>query len=984
MNLPDWQNNEILHRNRLNPHARLMPHGNYKLLSGKWDFCFCENEIETPENFFCGDFDASNWDKITVPGCWQLFGYGIKNYVNMAYPFPVDPPHVPTESNVGCYRRLFEFEKNSKKRNILLFDGVCSAFEVWLNGKYVGFSQGSHLPSEFDITDFLNNGKNLLAIKVYQYSWASYLEDQDMWRLNGIFRDVYIINKEICDINDVFVNTELDAEYKNAELSVDIKLENPSDAYTVEAKLERYNEIIFSREYSAKEDISVKEIIKEPKKWTAETPELYLLSLSVKKDGNIVSEYGINVGFRKIEIKDRMLLVNGVKVKLKGVNRHDFHPDLGYAVSRQSMLEDITLMKRHNINTVRTSHYPNDPYWLDLCDEYGLYVIDETDIETHGFELTGDFSELSDNAEWTHAYLERAERMVERDKNHPSVIIWSLGNESGCGINQREMGLWIKKKDSSRPIHYEGATNGMGRENLPDDFYDFISRMYASPEECEELIKTGNKPIILCEYAHAMGNGPGGLKDYWDLFYKNDCMIGGCVWEWADHSICDEEGYKYGGDFADIPNDGNFCCDGLCFPDRTPHTGLIEYKAVIGPVHAYFDGDSTVTIENKYDFLNLSCFECNWVLLKNGEEIMNGRIAELNVLPHKTCNTALPFDKALLDDGEYFLNMYFSLKQSTAWASAGYELAAVQIPIKEDKKILPVIKSDKVKFAENKLEVIACGDDFEYKFGKADGTLKSMKWHGVEFIDKGPKLSVYRPLTDNDMYQKHKWEEQGYHLIRHYVRNVSLRNNEIVVEALLTPPHYIPLARVKYTYSVDNGGTIRIDTDVQISETKHGRPPEYLPKMGLQLVMPENFSEALWYGKGMHDNYPDKQESALVGCYKKNVDELFENHINPQENGNRGGVRYLNISDGNGFGMKIVSDKEFNFSARHYTDENMLKAKHAYELKKIKETVLNIDSLVSGVGTGSCGPDVFEKYRVKPENHSFKFYLIPNYDFQRK
>ncbi len=973
----DWQNNNVIGRNRLSAHSTLIPQGKKHLLSGMWDFYFSQTEIETPDNFYENDFNTSNWDKISVPGCWQFFGYGVKNYTNVAYPFPVEPPYVPNESNVGCYRTFFSYKK-ADKRAILVFDGVCSAYEVWLNGEYVGFSQGSHLPSEFDITALIKDGDNLLAVKVFQYSWASYLEDQDMWRFNGIFRDVYIIDKENCDIEDVFIKTDLDEKYCNARISAEIKMFNPNPGYTIEASLEKETEVIFEKCCVAKPLVLFDEEILNPDKWTAETPDLYILRLKLKKDGKTVSEYKINVGFRKIEIKNRMLLVNGVQVKLKGVNRHDSHPDFGFAVSRGSMLEDITLMKQNNINTVRTSHYPNDPFWLDLCDEYGLYVIDETDIETHGFEITGDISEISDDLNWQPAYLDRAERMVERDKNHPSVIMWSLGNESGCGINQRAMGLWIKKRDNSRPIHYEGATNGLGRKNMPDDFYDVISRMYPDLEACDKIIaEKSDKPFFLCEYIHAMGNGPGGAKDYQDYIYNNDCMIGGCVWEWADHGIPSEKGYKYGGDFGDTPNDGNFCCDGLCFPDRTPHTGLIEYKSVISPVHGEMNTLGKVKLTNKYDFLNLDCLECRWELVRNGKAIQSGIAESININPHESKEIDLPINKSLILSGEYFLNMRFYTKTASLWVASGFELAAVQLPVKTEERKLPEISSENVAFIDSKLEICARGENFEYIISKITGTVKSMKMHGVEYIENGPRLTIYRPPTDNDMHQKAKWSEAGYDRLRHYVREVRLENKKITVKALLAAPYLYPLIHVTYEYLISDNGALTLTADMKVSNIKKSGELPYFPKAGLQLIMPEGFEKVTWYGKGEHDNYPDKENSALVGLYTKSVDDLFENHINPQENGNRGGIRFLKIYDKNGFGLEFASENNFNFSARHYTDENMAQARHTYELCKIKETVVNIDNAVSGIGTGSCGPGVFDKYKVQPADRKFTFCIIP-------
>lgn len=1001
--LPDWQNNKILHRGRINPHATLIPYdskekalcenrglsGYVHMLNGEWDFFFCEAALAAPDNFYEENFDISDWSKITVPGCWQLFGFGIKNYTNVAYPFPIDPPYVPNESNIGCYRRTFKRSKQKNKRSILVFDGVCSAFEVWLNGQKIGFSQGSHLPSEFDITDTLKDGENLLAVKVYQWSWASYMEDQDMWRFNGIFRDVYILTKEETDIFDAFVNTSFDKDYENAELKLDLKLSNSNSAYSLKADLYDGSDILFEDTSVCKDEISFSSKINSPKKWSAETPFLYSLVLTLEKNGAAVEFYKINVGFRTVEIKNRMLLINGQQVKLKGVNRHDSYPETGYAVSRESMVQDIKLMKQNNINTVRTSHYPNDPFWLDLCDKYGLYVIDETDIECHGFCFISDWDAISSDSDWEAAYLERAQRMVERDKNHPSIFMWSLGNESGSGTNHVKMGRWIHSHDSSRLVHYEGA-----RDNLPDDFYDVVSRMYSSLKECEDIINSNSdKPFFLCEYIHAMGNGPGTAKDYQDYFYSNDCMIGGCVWEWADHGIPAIDGnnkkyYKYGGDFNDYPNDGNFCCDGLCFPNRTPHTGLVEYKSVIQPV-LISEKDSKngiITITNKYDFLSLAELYCIWNLTADGNSVQSGILFDIDTLPHESRDIQIPIDTGLITGGqEYFINLRFLTKTDSLWAKAGHETAAAQIKIPGDELFIRKTPAGSVSIDDSKLYITVSGNDFTYTFDKITGTINSLRYREKEFIAKGPKLNIYRAPTDNDRPLTDAFNEAGYDRLRHYIKNTevsSVSENSVTVKVIsvLALPSFIPSFRIEYIYEIFADGTIKLKTNVKTTPHKKDSQLPFLPKMGIQLLLSAGLEKAQWYGKGPHDNYPDKRESALVGRYTKNVDDLWENHINPQENGNRGEIRWLSISDYRGMGLFVKSNNLFNFSAMHYTDENIAKAAHTNELNRLNETVLNLDYLVSGVGTGSCGPSTLEKYQIQAQNYSFEFTITPYYE----
>lgn len=1001
INLPDWQNNTVLHKNRINPHATLIPYDNaedakteargrspyFMTLSGQWDFLFCSMELETPTDFYSPDYDLSNWDQITVPGCWQFFGYGIKNYTNVNYPFPVDPPYVPHESNVGCYRRTFTFEKLPGKRSVLVFDGVCSAFEVWVNGHYVGFSQGSHLPSEFDITDYLIDDENLLAVKVYQWSWASYLEDQDMWRFNGIFRDVYLLTKEETTLFDAEATSILDEHYTDAQLQIRLQISNPSAEYSVEALLLDQDEVIYAQEMACDQQLQWSAAIQNPKKWTAETPYLYPLLITLKKNGKTVEVYKINVGFRSVEIKNRMLLINGKQVKLKGVNRHDTHPDLGFAVSREAMLKDITLMKQHNINTIRTAHYPNDPYLLDLCDRYGLYVVDEADLECHGFTVVNNWERISSDPSWLPAYIERAQRMVERDKNHPSIIMWSLGNESGSGTNHREMGLWIHGRDNTRPVHYEGA-----RDNLPDDFYDVISRMYPSFEHCDEIIQMNtDKPFFLCEYVHAMGNGPGTIKDYQDYFYENDCMIGGCVWEWADHGMraADEKGnsyFKYGGDFGDTPHDGNFCCDGLCTPDRIPHTGLLELKAVIQPVQVS-DLDSAkgkVTLINRYDFLDLSQLYAQWSLLADGNSIQSGMLCDFSAKPHQSTQIQIPVE--IPKDGkEYWLNLYFYTKSDSLWAKAGHEVAAAQVKIPIDDKIDRRLPKGSIQIEDAKLGITISGADFSYYLSKLTGTLDRIKWQGIDLIEQGPKLNIYWAPTDNNMHEQAQFIEAGYDRLQHYVRETEITaqsENQVtaIVSASLAAPYLMPVFHIQYRYTFFGNGSVVLETDVKVSPHKKDAVLPFMPKIGVQLMLKSGFERVQWYGRGPHDNYPDKNVSALVGRYDSSVHELFENHIRPQENGNRGDVRWVSLSDVHGYGLTVWGKENFSFSARHYTDYDLTQAQHTNELCPIRETVLNLDHQVSGVGTGSCGPATLEKYQVKAQDYQFSFCLTPYYE----
>lgn len=996
--LPDWQNMNVIHRGRVRSHSTFLPFsdsesalsqqrgmsGLFKLLSGEWKFYYSEVEALSPEGFEKPEYDVSGWDNITVPGCWQFFGYGIKNYENTRYQFPVNPPFVPYENAAGCYRTEFCVpEKWDGKKVNIAFEGVCSSFHLWVNGQLAGYGQGSHLPCEFDITPYINTGLNVLAVKVYQWSYSTYLEAQDMWRFNGIFRDVYLVARGEDSIRDIHVNTTFDDDYNNCILDIKAELVLKNNCTLSATLLDKNKKVIYTEEKQAGNETFFSKEILSPEKWSAESPNLYSLLLELKK-GEVVEAACINVGFRQVEIKNSMLLVNGRQVKLKGVNRHDTNPDLGYTVSLDAMVKDITLMKQYNINTVRTSHYPNDPRWLDLCDVYGLYVIDETDIETHGAGNVGDINRISDDPAWEKLYIDRIERMVERDKNHPSIIMWSLGNESGSGCNHRAMAKWVKSKDTTRPVHYERA----GEE----DYVDVFSRMYSTVDYCKEVGERENdpRPFFLCEYAHAMGNGPGSLQDYQDLFYKYDRLIGGCVWEWADHGMraVDERGnefFKYGGDFGDWPNSGNFCIDGLCTPDRKPHTGLVNYKKVIQPVNAD-DVDvinGKVKIANRYDIIGLNHLQGFWALTREGEIIESGLLEDIDVPPHQSKEVTIPFNgENLVGGSEYMINFSFRLKKDTLWAKSGHEVACSQIklPVKAAKSKLSLGDMEKIQASESKHVIEVKGHNFNVLFCKIEGTVKALAYNGADIINKGPRLNVWWAPTDNDRgfggHIEKSWRMAGLDHLKHYVRDAGLKEvNEkyciVEINASLATPSFLPAFDVKYSYTVFGSGDIVLKTDVTPNNIKYNEPLPDLPKIGLQLMLNKGFDNMQWYGRGPHESYSDRKESALVGLYGGKVEEQFENHIMPQENGNKTDVRWVALTNIRGTGLLIDGEDVINTSARHYTDENLTEAAHTNELKRIDEIVLNIDHLVSGVGSGSCGPQTLEQYRVKPRPTSF-------------
>jgi len=1020
--LPDWQNMNVLHRGRTKAHASLMPYDNannaiksermlspyFKLLNGVWKFNYSEIEAYAPKNFEQPDYDVSEWDNINVPGCWQFFGYGTKNYINWAVPFLVNPPYVPYENPTGCYRTEFIIPKNWKSKKIsIVFEGVCNSFHLWINGHEIGFSQGSHIPAEFDITKFIKEGKNTVAVKVYQWSYTTYIETQDMFRFNGIFRDVYLVAKEESGIFDLDVKTDLDENYKDGNVTVAVTNYNCSKAYEVQITVFDGNVKLYEEKQALADKNNFSFEVKNAKLWFAETPNLYTLVTTLIKNGDAIEAYKTDIGFKKTEIKNSMLLVNGKQVKLKGVNRHDTNTTKGFAVSRDDMIKDITLMKQHNINTVRTSHYPPDPFWLELCDKYGMYVIDEADLETHCMSSVDDYDALSVDPKWRDIYVDRAERMYERDKNHPSIIMWSLGNESLSGDNHRAMAEWIKQRDSVTPIHYEGANyksrffkkNATYGEDFDystiDDYLDIHSRMYEHVSIVKEIAEdeTDPRPFFQCEYGHAMGNGPGSLKDYQDLYYKYDKLIGGCIWEWADHGMREYENgellYKYGGDYGDFPHNGVFCCDGLCTPEHEPHTALIEYKKVIEPVNVY-DVDcrnGIVGIINRYDAIDLSDLDCKWTLLRDGKPIQNGLVTDFNVEPHARREITVPFDKSLTAaNGEYHINLEFALKNDTVWANAGHTVAYSQLRLPIDVVKTSVVSYEVLETTENDFEISVANSSVKYVFDKIKGTVTSIDYNGRELLAQGPKLNFWWAPTDNDYTFgngiEKKWYDFYMDKLSHYVQNVALVESDsnhatIAIDSLIGPPTLYAAIKAKYTYKVLNNGEMYITTDVKFSDVKKGTPLPRLAKIGLQMMLSKHSDCFEWYGKGPHESYADKKESALVGVYSGTVIDQHEFYVRPQENGNKTEVRWAAVTDNYGTGIYADSDELINVSVHKYTDENLTKAKHINELQYIDETVFNLDYKVSGVGSGSCGPETLEKYWVNPEDCKFTIRLKP-------
>ncbi|MGB3307136.1 MAG: glycoside hydrolase family 2 TIM barrel-domain containing protein [Thermomicrobiales bacterium] len=1018
---PAWQDPTVLHRNREAPRPLLIPFADraaalsgdrtrspwYRSLNGDWLFHYAERPVLIPDDAHADEADDHDWPTIPVPGCWQMHGYGRPNYTNVLYPFPVDPPHVPDDNPVGCYRHEFEIPDAWDGRRIhLTFDGVCSAFTVWLNGEEVGFSKGSHMPAEFDITDYLRVGTNQLAVQVLMWSDASYLEDQDMWRLNGIFRDVWLAALDPVHVRDITIRTTFDDQIQNATLDLRLQLRNASGetaAASFDVVLfDPTGTVVHEQEFSTITDLPAFESneiqgvigIPSPLPWTAETPNLYtLLVTNTAPDGTAREILRQPVGFRRIEVRDHQLWVNGVSIKIQGVNRHDDHPDYGYAVPYEAMVNDVRLMKQFNVNTVRSSHYPNDTRFYDLCDRYGLYVIDEADLETHGFAPLGDWSRLANDPDWRAAFLDRAMRMVERDKNHPSIIIWSLGNESGYGDNHDAMAEWIRANDSTRPIHYEGAVHVPDRQPLASDLH---STMYPSvPEVVKEGQRTDDgRPYFMCEYGHAMGNGPGSYREYWEAIRSHERLIGGCVWEWADHGIRQRtadgtEWFAYGGDFNDHPNDGNFCIDGLFSPDRVPHPSALEMKKVYEPVTAHLvDLDKGVfDIENRQAFAGLKGLAARWEVRADGDVLQGGVLQLPDIAPGMSELVTIPY--ALppgIPGTDYWLDLVFTTAGPTIWAPAGHEVAHIQLELPVERAAIPstpppppspvtVVDADNLYFVHT-----GNGDVI---IDREIGTIIDWAMNGKSLLTSGPRLNVWRAPTDNDKYVAPLWRRYGLDKLQHRIERCELvaadeHSVAIEVESSVGAYSRYPAFHVQQLFVVDGSGEVAITTIVHPHPSLDDLPT--LPRVGLQFAMPggeHGFNRVTWYGRGPQESYPDRKESATFGRWSGLVLDQATDYVFPQECGSKADTRWAAVTSAFGVGLLAIAEEPLQFSVLPYTPEDLDAASHAVALVPREETIVNLDHLMAGLGSSACGPRPLDHYLISATETTFTIRLQP-------
>ena len=997
LNLPRyWEDPNVLQVNREKPRSYYIPYADrdaalarkrgyspyYQTLNGSWKFRYLDSVRDVQDGFYEESADVSAWDDLLVPSCWQTNGYDICHYTNINYPFPCDPPYVPNDNPAGLYAREFEIaERWDGKEKFVVFEGVNSCFYLWINGQFVGYSQGSRVPAEFRITPYVRPGTNRIAVMVLKWCDGSYLEDQDLWRYSGIFRDVYLLAREPRRVVDVFVRQELSDDLRSATLRCEIETSGRA-----EVRLELQDEegsMIATGTVPVDGRGEATLDVPEPKLWNAEQPRLY--RLFVLCEGEVLL---FRIGIRQVEIADGVFRINGRAVKLKGVNRHDSHPVLGQTIPVQHMIRDLILMKKHNINAIRTSHYPNDPRFLDLCDEFGFYVVDEADLECHGMQAAGDYHRLTRDPAWEQAFLDRAVRMVERDKNHASVVIWSLGNESGYGRNHMAMAEWIRRRDASRPVHYEGSDP---RHNGSADTacLDLESRMYASTEYIEQYARddANLKPLFLCEYSHAMGNGPGDLKDYWDIIYRYPKLMGGCVWEWCDHGILTrtKDGvpyFAYGGDFGDQPNDGNFCIDGLVSPDRKPHPGLLELKQVIAPIRieARDLKLGKLDVTNLYDFTDLSHIVILWKVEKDGTVAEQGEISGLATAPQATETVAVGYRIPEESASRYFLTLSCRTKRDSRWAEAGHEIAFAQfeLPVRriEARMERPALSAP-LRLHRSGDTVAIGGADFRHEFDLGSGRFTRITKQGVDMIAAPVAFNIWRAPTDNDRNVKHAWMAEGYeravmHVYEADVVRQTDRQAEIRVIYSLGGYSRMPVLHGEALWVVDGSGEIALHTKVRVREGL-----VYLPRFGLQLVMPEGTEEVEYFGLGPHESYIDKRQSVRKGHYLCTVDDMFENYIMPQEHGSRSGTEWAIVSNLQGMGLKFISAGEFSFQASHYSLEDLTASGHVHELTRRKETFVHVDYKMSGVGSNSCGPELLPQYRLSETDFEFNLRIRP-------
>ena len=1002
-----YENLSVLHENTMPARAYYIPASRrmdnlvehreesdrMQLLNGTWKFQYFNSIYDIQDSFFEKNYDTENFDEIQVPSVWQMAGYDTHQYTNIRYPFPFDPPYVPQDIPCGAYVHTFEYSRDEKApKSFLNFEGVDSCFYVWINGSYIGYSQVSHMTSEFDVTDVLQDGTNTVAVLVMKWCDGSYLEDQDKFRMSGIFRDVYILKRPKQAISDYHIKTRI--EDMLAKVEIEMKFYSPLN---VKISIEDRNGAVVALGSIAEEGTAVLEIAS-PELWNTENPYLYKLILETENE--VIVDH---IALRKIEIKDQVIYLNGQKIKFRGVNRHDSDPVTGFTISLEQLTTDLTLMKQHNFNAIRSSHYPNAPFFYEMCDKYGFMIIDEADIEAHGPFMIyrkedTDYNrfkrwneKIADDPVWEEAIVDRVKLMVERDKNRFCIVMWSMGNESAYGCNFEKALEWTKNFDPDRITQYESARYRNYDETYDYSNLDVYSRMYPALSEIQEYLdKDGSKPFLLVEYCHSMGNGPGDFEDYFQMIQDNDKMCGGFVWEWCDHAIAHgtaENGktiYAYGGDHGEEIHDGNFCMDGLVYPDRTVHTGLLEYKNVYRParVISYNKESGELVLHNYMDFDDLKDYvKISYELTQDGLVISKGILPEFSVAPHGEGKTNLKIN--VPENGKCYLKLIYHLKKELPLLDEDHILGFDEIEVsKEDTKcklaekwIPKTVVDSELQVNENDTQIHIKGREFAYTIDKRTALFTEMKFAGREYLNHPMELNIWRAPTDNDMYIKSEWKKAHYDkaYTRAYTTEVVQGKHgvKITSHASVVAETVQKILDVTITWKIEAAG--KIDADIAV--TKDNEFPD-LPRFGVRMFLDKKLSAVRYFGMGPQESYCDKHQAASHGLYQANVDDLHEDYIRPQENGSHYDCEYVELNNSR-YGIVASAEKAFSFNVSYYTQEELEKKTHNYELIESDSVVFCVDYALNGIGSNSCGPVVLEQYRFDDVLFRFQFTLIP-------
>ena len=1002
-----YENLNVLHENTMPARAYYIPASKrmdnlvehreesdrMQLLNGTWKFQYFTSIYNIKDSFFEKNYDTENFDEIQVPSVWQMAGYDTHQYTNIRYPFPFDPPYVPQDIPCGAYVHTFEYSRDEKApKSFLNFEGVDSCFYVWINGSYIGYSQVSHMTSEFDVTDVLQDGTNTVAVLVMKWCDGSYLEDQDKFRMSGIFRDVYILKRPKQAISDYHIKTRI--EDMLAKVEIEMKFYSPLN---VKISIEDRNGAVVALGSIAEEGTAVLEIAS-PELWNTENPYLYKLILETENE--VIVDH---IALRKIEIKDQVIYLNGQKIKFRGVNRHDSDPVTGFTINTEQITTDLTLMKQHNFNAIRSSHYPNAPFFYEMCDKYGFMVIDEADIEAHGPFMIyrkedTDYNrfkrwneKIADDPVWEEAIVDRVKLMVERDKNRFCIVMWSMGNESAYGCNFEKALEWTKNYDPDRITQYESARYRNYDETYDYSNLDVYSRMYPALSEIQEYLdKDGSKPFLLVEYCHSMGNGPGDFEDYFQMIQDNDKMCGGFVWEWCDHAIAHgtaENGktiYAYGGDHGEEIHDGNFCMDGLVYPDRTVHTGLLEYKNVYRPVRvvSYDKESGELVLHNYMDFDDLKDYvKISYELTQDGLVISKGILSEFSVASHGEGKTNLKI--SVPENGKCYLKLIYYLKKEMPLLEENHILGFDEIEVSQkdakcqlaEKWLEKTATDSELQVNEDDTQIHIKGREFAYTIDRRTALFTEMKFAGREYLNHPMELNIWRAPTDNDMYIKAEWKKAHYDkaYTRAYTTEVVQGKHgvKIVSHASVVAETVQKILDVTITWKIDASGKI----DADIEATKDGEFPD-LPRFGVRMFLDKKLSDARYFGMGPQESYRDKHQAASHGLYRANVRDLHEDYIRPQENGSHYDCGYVELNNSR-YGIVASAEKAFSFNASYYTQEELEKKTHNYELAESDSVVLCVDYALNGIGSNSCGPVVLDQYRFNDVLFRFRFTLIP-------